>query len=373
MRICHILETSAGGSGQVVLALARHGISQGDDVTVVYAPDRADPAFVAAFSSLPELKIHQSPMQRKVSIRDFRDGSRLYYLLRRIGPFDVIHSHSSKAGALARIVGVFLPGTTIYTPHGFYSMMPDTSAVYGIIERLLSNLSTSIVAVSLSEFRHGEELGISSCKLALIPNGASPRFTLSREQARRNLRIGDDKILFGFVGRMERQKNPVRAIAAFGEIAAVRPDVHLVMLGDGQLREKAMTERSHLNMEHRIDLLGHCDSEAVIPAFDCLICSSEFETLPISFLESLNAGVAIVTVPVGGVEEAVIEGVTGFTARCHTVEALAAAIGRYVACTPEQRCRMGEDARRHASLLSAEIMGEKYRALYKNTLSTKMR
>jgi glycosyltransferase involved in cell wall biosynthesis len=363
LRICHVLE-SCGGSGQVVLALARHGLSRGDDVTLVYSPDRADPAFVTALSALPGLKTHSIPMQRKVGRRDIVDGWRLYRLLRRIGPFDIIHGHSSKAGALARIAGIFLPGATIYTPHGFYSMMPDTPAVYGMIERLLSYISTSIVAVSFGEFRHGVELGISSRKLALIPNGATPRFTLSREEARRNLGIHDATILFGFVGRMEPQKNPIRAIAAFAEIAAACPDVQLVMIGDGQLREKAMAERSRLNMEHRIDLLGHCDSKRVIPAFDCLICSSEFETLPISFLESLSAGVPIVTVPVGGVEEAVIDGVTGFAARYHTVEALADATGCYVACTREQRREMAENARRHAIVLSAEIMGEKYRALY---------
>jgi hypothetical protein len=78
-----------------------------------------------------------------------------------------------------------------------------------MIERLLSYISTSIVAVSFGEFRHGVELGISSRKLALIPNGATPKFILSREEARRNLGIGDATILFGFVGRMELQKNPI--------------------------------------------------------------------------------------------------------------------------------------------------------------------
>ena len=51
-----------------------------------------------------------------------------------------------------------------------------------MIERLLSYIPARIVAVSLGEFEHAEELGISRRKLALIPNGASPRFILSREQ-----------------------------------------------------------------------------------------------------------------------------------------------------------------------------------------------
>jgi hypothetical protein len=112
-RICHVLEASGDGSGQTVLALVRRGISRGDDVTLVYALDRAEPAFVAALSALPGLKTHSIPMQRNVGGRDIFDGWRLYCLLRRIGPFDFIHAHSSKAGVLARIAGISLPGTTL--------------------------------------------------------------------------------------------------------------------------------------------------------------------------------------------------------------------------------------------------------------------
>jgi hypothetical protein len=113
LRICHVLEPSGAGSGQAVLALARRGLSRGDDVTLVYAPGRAEPAFVAALSALPGLKTHSIPMQRKVGGRDIFDGWRLYCLLRRIGPFDFIHGHSSTAGVLARIAKISLPGTTI--------------------------------------------------------------------------------------------------------------------------------------------------------------------------------------------------------------------------------------------------------------------
>ena len=85
---------------------------------------------------------------------------------------------------------------------------------------------------------------------------------------------------------------------------------------------------------------------------DCLICSSEFEALPILFLESLHAGVPVVTVRVGGTEETVIEGVTGFIARSPTEWALADAIGRYIACTPDQRRRYGGECRTARSACS---------------------
>ena len=92
--------TSGGRSGQVVLPLAVHGISQGDRVTVVYAPQRAEPTFVAALSALRGLKIPRCLCNAKSAATASILGA--YCLLRLIGPFNVIHGHISKAGALAR-------------------------------------------------------------------------------------------------------------------------------------------------------------------------------------------------------------------------------------------------------------------------------
>ena len=101
MHICHILETEGGGSAQVVLYLARYALEKGHKVTVVYAPDRAEVKFLAALSSLPGIKLLNSPMQRSIGPWDVRDGWLLLQTLQAAGPFDIIHAHSSKAGALA--------------------------------------------------------------------------------------------------------------------------------------------------------------------------------------------------------------------------------------------------------------------------------
>jgi glycosyltransferase involved in cell wall biosynthesis len=364
MRICHIIEAAGGGSGQVVINLARYGLSQGDKVTVVYAPERAEPKFVAGLQALENIKLLTSPMQRAVGLHDISDSWSLFRTLRKAGPFDVIHGHSSKAGALSRLVGPFLPGTVVYTPHAFYSMMPGTSAVYGYIELGLSWLCSCVIAVSLGEFHHGKKLGIEETKLFLIPNGTTPQFTASREEARRRMGVDETRILFGFVGRMAPQKNPLRLIAAFARVVKTFPTAHLVMVGDGQLRAKAQGERDRLNLQSNIDFLGHYDARAVIPGFDCLICSSDFETLPISFLECLSAGVPIVTTPVGGIEEAIVEDKTGFASRDFSTESLAEAILQYLACSPEQRQQMSANALEHSKLYTAEIMGEKYTNMY---------
>ncbi|MDR3450394.1 MAG: glycosyltransferase family 4 protein [Alphaproteobacteria bacterium] len=365
MRICHVLETSGGGSAQVVHELVRYGLEQGDAVTVIYAPDRADAGTIARLSALPGVRMLASPMQRKIGPRDVADGWKLYRLLKQNGPFDIIHGHSSKAGALTRVAGLFLPGKVIYTPHGFYSMMPGTPAYYGWIEWLLSWLGPAVVSVSLGEFRHSEQLGIASRKLFLIPNGASPRFTATREEARRKLGVDEETVLFGFIGRMEPQKNPMRAIDAFAQAAADFPNARFVMLGDGSLFDAAKAERDRLGMQTRIDLPGMRQARDLIPGFDCLIGSSDFETLPISFLECLHAGVPIVTTPIGGCEEAIIEGRTGFAARDFSTAALATKIRHYLDANAAQRRLMADAALQQSSLFTADIMAAKYRDLYR--------
>jgi glycosyltransferase involved in cell wall biosynthesis len=181
--------------------------------------------------------------------------------------------------------------------------------------------------------------------------------------------VEKNRILFGFVGRLEEQKNPIRAMTAFAKITGACSNARLVMVGDGRLRPAIEAERTRLNVEKYIDVLGHCDARAIIPGLDCMIGSSDFETLPISFLEALAAGVPIVTTPVGGIEEAISEGQTGFVAKTPSVGDLANALVNFLNLSVAQRQKMAEVARERSSLFTSETMGDKYRSLYKQYVS----
>jgi glycosyltransferase involved in cell wall biosynthesis len=366
MRICHVLETGGGGSAQIVLDLAHYALDQGDDVTVLYSPDRAESRFVAALSSLEGIQIAQAPMRRSVGLRDLRDGWRLHQTLKRLGPFDIVHAHSSKAGALARIAGLFLPGVTVvYTPHCFYSMTPGAPRRYALIERVLSWVPTKIIAVSQHEYQHALEIGIGKDKLVIIPNGIAGSNSSPRDQARKLAGVENDTIVIGFIGRLEEQKNPIRAIEVFHQIARRFPFARLIMIGDGKLRPAVEETVAALDLRNRISLLGSYDARAIIPSFDCLLCSSDFEAFPVVFLEALAAGVPIVTTPVGGAEEAVVDGITGFVAEAAAASALTLATEKFLLCPADQRQNMFKNAKEHSDLFTTETMGARYSELYR--------
>lgn len=106
MRICFIIEAGAAGAGNVVLDLARKLVEAGDDITVIYGTSRTWSSFVKTLTLLG-IRTIGCPMRREVGIHDVLDGYVLYRALRRIGPIDVVHAHSSKAGALVRLLRLF--------------------------------------------------------------------------------------------------------------------------------------------------------------------------------------------------------------------------------------------------------------------------
>src|SRR5690606_9785178 len=164
LRLMEVLEPSGGGSGRHFIDLCRGMQARGHVVHAVYSPVRAEARFVDELTSLGLAGVHTVAMARRPGLSDFASWWALCHAMRRAGPLDIIHGHSSKAGALARIR---LPGRhvpRVYTPHALRTMDPDLGAVgrsiYGSIEKLLARTFT-------------DQIGRASCRdSAQTPVGA---------------------------------------------------------------------------------------------------------------------------------------------------------------------------------------------------------
>jgi glycosyltransferase involved in cell wall biosynthesis len=306
VRICHINEPGAGGSFGVMITLVEHAVASGHEVHAIYSPDRADPAMVKRLLA-SGASVHTSMMRRSVGPWDAGHGWRLRRLLGSLGRCDVLHSHSSKAGALCRTFGLQTGTAQIYSPHGFYTMTGEAPGYIGGIERLLSHVSDRIIAVSRFERDHALSLGIAPERLAVIPNGLRPSRPLDRAEARARLGLPNNAFILGFVGRLEPQKDPLAAVEVMRALSGT--DIQLAIIGDGELR--ALAEKA-AEASSRIQFLGALDAKPLFSAFDALLCTSRYEGMPVAFLESLNAGVPIISYPVGGTDELIDEGGTGY-------------------------------------------------------------
>jgi len=171
---------------------------------------------------------------------------------------------------------------------------------------------------------------------------------------------------------LEAQKAPHRLIEACIQVLPKLPHLHLLMVGDGPEREKLQTRMRAERLEHRATWLGAVDGVQFMPAMDMLAVSSVYEGFAYVLLEALNAGLPIVTTPVGGVHESVICGKNGIIVAHQPVHPLADALYQ-LGRDADRRRAMGRASREHATQFSLSRMIDALERLYYRSLKTSVR
>ena len=153
-------------------------LARGHEVHLMYSPLRSDQIFADDLQRLKDrCNFHAVavPIEHYPGPTDLRVAATLRRYLRRCGPFDLIHCHSTKAGLVGRAGLIGHSVKRLYTPHGFLSMDPAAgrgmARVAAGLERVLAKFSAGTVVVSREEYVHAVRIGIPPGKLCLIPNG----------------------------------------------------------------------------------------------------------------------------------------------------------------------------------------------------------
>lgn len=293
---------------------------------------------------LPSLGREISPLD------DLRALGSLIRLMREFKP-DIVHTHLAKAGTLgrlaARIAGV---PVVIHTYHGtvfrgyFDSLR---SRLFLGIERALARVTTRLVAITRGQRRELLALGIGDdAKLVEIPLGLDlAPFTdgPSRAEARLRLGLTPDEPVVAIVARLVPIKDVGMFLQALARLSSVATGV---VVGDGEERANLEAQAAALGLGSRCRFLGwRRDVETVYAAADVVVLTSRSEGSPISIIEAMAAGRAVVCTNVGGVADVVTSGVTGLLVSHGDVAALALSIDGLFA-DPGLRERLGAAARR---------------------------
>ncbi|WP_275790377.1 glycosyltransferase [Pararhizobium gei] len=368
LRILQVLEPSGGGSGRHFLDLCRGLKANGHHVEAVYSPVRAEDGFLRELKSLNLPALHAISMQRAPGWSDIAAFRALRRIIKR-GAFDIVHGHSSKAGALTR---ARLPGRSVarvYTPHAFRTMDPTLGKggrlIYGAIETLLANLFTDhLICVSDDEYAHARGLGIGSGAMSTIVNGVKPLPLDMAQTVRASFGISPETFVFGFVGRLSHQKAPERLIEAFRTAASSLPDAQLIIVGSGEREGDVRAAITESGLQKRIRLTSAFTGSQAIPAFDVLVMSSRYEAMSYVMLEAAAAGKPIVTTDVGGASSAIESGRTGLiVANDGDTAKLARAM--IESADPVRHQALTEAAQARMALFSADVMVTKTEALYR--------
>ncbi|WP_230474795.1 glycosyltransferase [Dyella monticola] len=262
---------------------------------------------------------HRLPFRRAVGSHDLPSVLALRRLLYRLQPH-VVHSHSSKAGALARLCRG--PWKQVYTPHAVYTLNPALSGAkrrfYGGVERVLGNArSDAVIAVSRDEAKHLVELGIAPKRVRTVVNGVTKPNLLSRQTARAVLGAAEHAFIVGFVGRFDAQKGVDRLVRIARELSRRYGDnVQVVAMGSGNFDQAAGAEAQ--NLPENLHIVGRVENaRRYFSAFDVFALPSRYEGFPYVCIEALAAHIPIVATQVAGVSELVEGHRVGLTVANH--------------------------------------------------------
>jgi glycosyltransferase involved in cell wall biosynthesis len=194
--------------------------------------------------------------------------------------------------------------------------------------------------------------GLKPARVEVIYNGVDlgrydPQRS-ERERVRAEWGVKPDETVIVQVARLNHLKDHGTALRALARLAAERPRVRLVVVGDGE--ERAEIERliQQLRMEPFVCLLGtRTDVPRLLQGADVMLLSSITEGIPLTLIEAMATGLPCVATRVGGVPEVVVDGHTGLLAQAAAPDGLASCL-QTLCDDADLRQRMGAAGRRRA-------------------------
>ena len=359
------MEATFAGVGRHVADLCAALLVRGHEVHLVYSPVRIEEGFARAIADLQTLPL---PLARAPSPSDVGAILTLRRYMRARGPFDVVHGHSSKGGAVARLAAAGLGVPRVYTAHALRTLDPDLSAggrmLYGAAERILGRgLTEAFIGVAQEEACEARRLGVAAERTHVVLNGIVLPVLPARAVVRARYSLDDRHMCLMWVGRLAPQKAPDRFVRLFAGLARETPDVRALMIGSGPLEAGLRELVCDLGLADRLQMVQDQQAVLSMPAADIYVMTSRYEGLPYVLLEAQSLGLPVVAFDVGGLSTAVDNGATGFILAQDDEAGFYAAL-RWLVSDAGLRRDMGDAAGRRAERFRLEDMVDRIEALY---------
>ena len=341
------------GGAEQTLGTLLATLSERYEVTVV-GVDETVVDWVAARRPGAETRLVR-PVRNKADLVRFVDLVRVFRSARP----DIIQVTlpTPWAAQLAIGAGLLVRGASVVAVEN--SLLESRSRLQRAVKRVLSRRLAAHVAVGDWLAREVEDrCGLPTGSIETIHNGIPTELPAQRD------RITKAPVV-GAVARL----SPEKGLDVLVRALPLVPHAQAVIVGAG--REQASLEAlgRELGVGDRVTFTGWVDDpQAWFGSFDVFALPSRIEGFPLTVLEAMLAGRAVVATDVGGVTESVVDGETGIVVPPEDPEALAAGL-RELLEDLERRSQLGRNGRdRVLACFTAPVMAASYEDLYERAL-----
>ncbi len=365
MRILHIISSGGFyGAEAVILNLSQALQSQGSQSEVAFFENLPHPNYdLETAAAKRSITTHRLPCHGQLDlsvlkrIRDLRQSTQA----------DVVHAHGYKADlytwAALRKTGVPFVSTC-------HNWLDDSTLLrtYGAADRRVLRSFAAVIAVSQEVKARLNAAGVLPERLTIIPNGIDTE-PFVHQSARPELAM-DGPLTVGLVGRLSYEKGIDLFIRAAAKVLEELPGTRFAIVGEGPERSALEQLIRSLNLVGHVNLLGRkVDMPAVYASLDIIVSSSRQEGLPISLLEAMASGRAIVATAVGEVPSLIQHQQTGLLVPPNDVIALVGGLKTLLSSASLRR-QLGDAAQLHVeSAFSARQMTDRYQDVYRGVLT----
>jgi glycosyltransferase involved in cell wall biosynthesis len=258
----------------------------------------------------------------------------------------IVHTHLFTADTYGRLAAR-LAGVT-----GVFATVHSTNLwkkpVHRIVDWLLARISTRVIACTqeVGELMRRRDR-LPPDRIEVIANGIDlGRFAdVHAGNVRAEFSIPDNRTLIGVVGRLHPVKGHRDLIAALALLRDSGHDAACLFVGSGEMRPALEQEVARHGLAERVVFAGQrSDVPRLMASLDILAMPSLWEGLPMTLLEAMALGKAVVATRVGGIPDVIVDGESGLLVAPGDPKALASALKTLIT-DPRLREALGQRAR----------------------------
>lgn len=240
--------------------------------------------------------------------------------------YEIIHCHTPVGGVLTRLAArkarKKYNTKVIYTAHGFhfYKGAPLLNwIIYYPIEKICAKWTDCLITITneddefakkhlnAGKIEHVNGVGINTERL---------KKELTQEEKinfRKKLEIREDDTVFSYIAELNANKNQILLIKTIEELKKERPNIKLLLIGDGPLKSQYQEYIKDKNLENEVKLLGkRQDINELLSITDIYLASSKREGLPVNVMEAMYKGLPIIATDNRGHRELMEDWQNGF-------------------------------------------------------------
>ncbi len=281
----------------------------------------------------------------------------------------ILHTHGYKSDILGVIAAKMAGIKCVVTPHGFENTKDVKLRLYIWLGCKFMKYADAVSPLSPQLLSDTMQMGVGKTKIHYIQNGVD----LSEVEAYHKERKIDSNSrckTVGFIGQLISRKNVRDLLDTFNLLAEKRPDIKLVLVGDGDQRDDLQQYASTLTHAGKIEFSGfRTDRLKILQSFDIFVMTSTLEGIPRCLMEAFAMGVPVAAFDIPGIDQLITHEETGLMAKPGDVQTLCDHWDR-ILFDPVTAKKLSENARMYIyEHYSAQRMANEYLELFRKVLN----